>query len=166
MAKIATFYDHIRDISRQEQISFMEALQLAKDKGVEALEVCEEYDQLAQKLERNLERCWGVSFGSRTSRQEELCLKLRIDEEREPYVLSRLYREGRSGQVIRIRPNEFLYTGVFFDTNEMLAWVKSFTGRILDIQGSNQVAVSKVVRDWETMYAMYCSGKDAHEEGK
>ena len=39
MAKIATFYDHIRDISRQEQISFMEALQLAKDKGVEALEV-------------------------------------------------------------------------------------------------------------------------------
>ena len=44
--------------------------------------------------------------------------------------------------------------------------MKSFTGRILDIQGSNQVAVSKVVRDWETMYAMYCSGKDAHEEGK
>lgn len=81
-------------------------------------------------------------------------------------MLSRLYREGRGGQVIRIRPNEFLYTGVFFDTNEMLAWVKSFTGRILDIQGSNQVAVSKVVRDWETMYAMYCSGKDAHEEGK
>ena len=44
--------------------------------------------------------------------------------------------------------------------------MKSFTGRILDIQGSNQVAVSKVVRDWETMYAMYCSGKDAQEEGK
>lgn len=141
-------------------------MRLDNIRWVETLEVCEEYGQLAQKLERNLERCWGVSFGSRTSRQEELCLKLWIDEEREPYVLSRLYREGRGGQVIRIRPNEFLYTGVFFDTNEMLAWVKSFTGRILDIQGSNQVAVSKVVRDWETMYAMYCSGKDAHEEGK
>ena len=47
----------------------------------------------------------------------------------------------------------------------MLSWVKSFTGRILDIQGSNQSAVTKVVRDWETMYEMYCSGENAHEEG-
>lgn len=39
MAKIATFYDHIRDMSRQESISFMDALQVAKDMGVEALEV-------------------------------------------------------------------------------------------------------------------------------
>ena len=37
MAKIATFYDHIRDMSRQESISFMDALQVAKDMGVEAL---------------------------------------------------------------------------------------------------------------------------------
>ena len=45
----------------------------------------------------------------------------------------------------------------------MLSWVKSFTGRILDIQGSNAIAVAKVVRDWETMYRMYGTAGEAGE---
>lgn len=39
MAKIATFYDHIKDISRQEGISVLEAIQEAGRVGVEALEI-------------------------------------------------------------------------------------------------------------------------------
>lgn len=34
---------------------------------------------------------------------------------------------------MKIRENQFLYTGTFFDNNEMLSWVKTFTGRIMDI---------------------------------
>ena len=131
--------------------------------SVELLEPYEGYDRAKEDLKRNLDKCWGVSFGNRNSRQEEICLKLFIDEKKEPYVLNRLYREGRGGEVERIRENEFLYRGLFFDTNEMLSWVKSFTGRILDIQGSNAIAVAKVVRDWETMYRMYGTAGDAGE---
>lgn len=47
---------------------------------------------------------------------------------------------------------------LFFDTNEMLSWVKTFTGRILDIQGSSQASIDKITVDWERMYRMYCSG--------
>lgn len=61
-----------------------------------------------------------------------------------------------AGEVLRIRENEYLYSGFFFDTNEMLSWVKTFTGRVMDIQCSNQAAVSKVTGDWERMYHMYC----------
>ena len=39
MAVIATFYDHVRDISRQERISMMEALGAARELGVQALEI-------------------------------------------------------------------------------------------------------------------------------
>ena len=39
MAQIATFYDHIKDISRQRGISLMDAMGLARQLGVEALEV-------------------------------------------------------------------------------------------------------------------------------
>lgn len=39
MNQIATFYDHIRDISRQEEISMTEALREARSLGVELLEV-------------------------------------------------------------------------------------------------------------------------------
>lgn len=38
MPKIATFYDHIVDVSRQEGCSVVEALKLARELGVEAVE--------------------------------------------------------------------------------------------------------------------------------
>lgn len=126
---------------------------------VELLEFCREYSRRREQLERNLDRCWGVSFGG-SSRMEEICVKLKIDEKREPHILNRLYREGHHGEVLKIRDGEYLYSGSFFDTNEMLSWVKTFTGRILDIQGSNQEAIAKITGDWKTMYEMYFPGKE------
>lgn len=38
MAKIATFYDHMVDIARQESLSVVEALKLAREMGIEAVE--------------------------------------------------------------------------------------------------------------------------------
>ena len=102
----------------------------------------EAYSKVLSDLEQNQGKCWGVSFGNGRNRLQEVCIKLRIDEEKEPYILNRLYREGRGGQVMKIRENEYLYSGMFFDTNEMLSWIKTFTGRI--------------THDWEKMYQMYC----------
>ncbi len=121
---------------------------------VAPLEVCPEYDQIHQDLERNLSRCWGVSFNG-VCRMEEVCLKLFADEEREPYIIDRLQREKRGGEVLKIRKNQYLYSGFFFDSNEMLSWIKTFTGRILDIQGSNRFAIAKLIHDLEKMYHMY-----------
>ena len=42
----------------------------------------------------------------------------------------------------------------------MLSWVKTFTGRILDIQGTNLFAIAKITRDWEKMYEMYCRNEE------
>lgn len=118
-----------------------------------------------ERLLANIKRCWGVSFGSGRSRLETICLRLSIDEEKEPYVLKRLYREGKGGEILKIREHEYLYTGAFFDTNELLSWVKSFTGRILDIQGTCEPAILKVTRDWERMYQMYCSEEKEETNG-
>lgn len=127
--------------------------------GVKRLEAVPEYNDLLLKLERNLPRCYGVSFGGHT-RQEEIQLRVYVDEKKEPYILDRLYREARGGEVMRIRENEYLYSGYFYDTNELLSWVKTFTGRILDIQGSNRPCIERVVTDWEKMYQMYCCSED------
>ena len=127
---------------------------------VTLLEPCTFYEEVLRDLEKNKEKCWGVSFGGGASRMEEVCIKLYIDEEKEPYILNRLYREGRGGEVLKIRENQFLYTGTFFDTNEMLSWVKTFTGRIMDIQGTNLFSIAKITRDWEKMYEMYCGNEE------
>ena len=122
---------------------------------VTPLEICPEYECYKEKLKKNLSSCWGVSFGG-VSRIEEIYIKLHIDEKKEAHILQRLYREGRGGEILPVRENEYLYSGLFFDTNEMLSWVKTFTGRIIDIQGSNSFAINKLTRDFEKMYEMYC----------
>lgn len=123
--------------------------------GVKLLESYGTYERKQELLARNLSRCWGVSFGG-VSRIEEIYIKLHIDEKKEAHILQRLYREGRGGEILPVRENEYLYSGLFFDTKEMLSWVKTFTGRIIDIQGSNSFAINKLTRDFEKMYEMYC----------
>lgn len=125
--------------------------------------VCKEFDAHLAALERNKDRCFGVSFGG-SSRMEEIYLKLYIDEEKEPHILDRLYREGRGGEILKIRDHEYLYSGMFFDTNEALSWIKTFIGRILDVQGTNAQAISKLIRDLERMYEMYLA--DNETDGK
>lgn len=118
------------------------------------LDICGSYEHKQQLLSKNLPSCWGVSFGG-SSRMEEIHIKIFLNEEKEAHILNRLYREGRGGELLKIRDHEYLYSGAFFDTNEMLAWIKTFTGRILDIQGTNSFAVAKITRDFEKMYEMY-----------
>ena len=42
---------------------------------------------------------------------------------------------------------------------------ETFTGRILDIQGTSEVSIFKVTRDWERMYQMYCKEEKENPHG-
>ena len=147
----------------QENTRRFTNMRLDSMSDVTPLEIHSDYSQKQDLLKRNLDRLWGVSF-SGSGRLEEICIKFYVNESTEAYVLDRLYREGRGGEIQRIRENEYLYSGAFFDTNEMLSWVKTFTGRILDIQGSNHFAVAKITYDWEKMYEMYCRDGEVNGE--
>lgn len=147
----------------QENTRRFTNMRLDSMSDVTPLEIHSDYSQKQDLLKRNLDRLWGVSF-SGSGRLEEICIKFCVNESTEAYVLDRLYREGRGGEIQRIRENEYLYSGAFFDTNEMLSWVKTFTGRILDIQGSNHFAVAKITYDWEKMYEMYCRDGEVNGE--
>ena len=83
---------------------------------VKLLEIKPDFRRKQDLLRRNLGRLWGVSF-SGSGRLEEICVKLYINEQKEAYVLDRLRREGRTGQIQRIRENEYLYTGCLLYTS-------------------------------------------------
>ena len=126
-------------------------------KKVSMQDTVEGFDAIQEKLDRAKPFCWGVSFGG-SARKQTLCMKLRIDEVKEKYVLDRLKREGRGGEVLHVGKDTFLYTKELYDTNEMLAWVKSFTGRILSLEGINREAVDKFYQDMARMAEMYGGG--------
>lgn len=116
-----------------------------------------QYEQRKTDLEKSLSRTWGVSFGGgrRSERLELLSFTLSLDEEREAHMISRLEREGRGGTITRMEPGVWRYTRECFDCNELMPWVKTFTGRILSFTCSNSMIEIKFFRDMERMAKIY-----------
>lgn len=123
-------------------------------KEVEMLLEYEEYDYIKEKLEENIDKCWGVSFTGGT-RKEQIYLKLYIDEEKEEHIVNRLKREGKGGEILRLDKNIYLYSREAFDTNEMLSWAKTFIGRIISLECTNKAVYDKFYNDMYRMYHMY-----------
>ena len=125
-------------------------------KKVTALKPVENYTELREKLHNNYEFTWGVSFQGRTNNHTEtIKLTLRINEDWEKHIIERLNREGKGGIITRIEPNIYTYEKEVFDTNEMLPWIRTFTGRIIDIECSSPRLKNLFYNDMEQMYQLY-----------
>ncbi|BCJ95492.1 WYL domain-containing protein [Anaerocolumna cellulosilytica] len=126
-------------------------------KSVKAIGFCEDTDKYLKILDKNIDKVWGVGFGGR-SRMEIVCMKLYINEQKEHYLLERIAREGHGGEVLRLSANVFLYTKEVFDTNDMSPWIKTFIGRIIQLEGSNQAVIGRFYNDINRMKEMYDIG--------
>lgn len=114
------------------------------------------YDELIIKYEHAVKKCWGVSF---YSRPEWLFVKLYIDEKTERYLFERIKKEGRGGELLPIQKSQYLYSIESYDANEIMSWIKTFTGRILSVECTNQAVADKFYQDMDAMYKMYCTNK-------
>lgn len=115
-----------------------------------------DYSEIRRKLEQNKKSAWGVSFQNDGHKHlEHVKLTLRIHEASEAYILNRLEREGKGGVVQRIAQDTFTYETDVFDANEMLPWIRSFTGRIINIESDCRKLKSIFERDFTAMYKMY-----------
>lgn len=103
-----------------------------------------------------LQKSWGIALSSR-HKMEHLRLHLYIDEDTEDYVVKRIVREGRHGVLEKTQPNHFLYTIDVVDTMEMLPWLRTFIGRITQLEISNQAVEDIFWKDVQEMILMYQS---------
>lgn len=125
-------------------------------KKVQILEAVENYDILKAVLQKNHPYIWGVSFqNEQQTRMESIKITLHIQESREDFILERLRREGKGGIITRIEPNIYTYEKEVFDCNEMLPWIRTFTGRIKDIECSSSRLKNRFYSDMEKMYELY-----------
>ena len=122
-------------------------------KSMKKLTEFDHYDEAYKLLQTKLPNVWGVSLGHRD--QTAIRMKLYIDEEDESYVLARLFREGRGGEISKLDDNTFLYSIDLYDTGEIATWIKTFTGRIISLEGSDQKVIDRFNEDMERMEKMY-----------
>ncbi len=127
-------------------------------KSVKVLGECAEYDRYAEKLENNLPKVYGVSFGDRQDRESDggiVKITFFADEQREGYIVDRLNREKRNGTVEKTGDNLYTYTTEVFDANEMMTWVKTFIGRVVSFEGLPKPLEDRFKRDIIRMRRMY-----------
>lgn len=129
--------------------------------SADAPEEC--FQKYQNALTRNLSNTWGVSFGENRG-MEQLSFTVTLDEEREAHIIARLEREGRGGTVTRVKPGVWRYERQCFDCNEVMPWVKTFTGRILFFSCSNPMIEKKFYRDMERMARIYGISDDPESQ--
>ena len=69
--------------------------------------------------------------------------------------MERLIREGKDGIITCIAPNTYTYEKDIFDANEMLPWLRTFIGRIVNFTCSSPVVERRFFQDLQKMYDMY-----------
>ncbi len=133
-------------------------------RSVKMGDICEDFDDLHDMFQRNTGKCFGVSFGMRrdTGTVEPMKITFAIDEKTEDYVIDRLRREKRCGELEKIGENLFaLYIDVF-DPNEVMHWAKTFIGRIVSVEGGCEAVRELFCHDMRRMNEMYGGETDEH----
>lgn len=114
------------------------------------------YDELRKKLDRNRKQVWGVSFqGNENHHTDKLTMTIHIIEPNENYIIERLKCEGRGGTVTKKEQNVYQYETEVFDCNEMLPWIRTFTGRIISLECTAKSVEQRFYQDLQIMYKIY-----------
>ena len=127
-------------------------------KKVSAGNVEKHYDKYLRYQEKFDQHLWGVSTGPDHNLDHiEMTIHFGHGEE---FVLKRLEREKRHGTVELLDAQTCRFTADVYDASEMLPWLRTFLGRIVDLKCSNPSVENVFYEDLRRMDAMY--GGDGH----
>ena len=108
------------------------------------------------KFDRHL---WGVSAGTGHSLDHiEMTVCFGPGE---GFIVQRLEREKRHGTVKVLDSRTCRFTADVYDASELLPWLRTFIGRIVELKCSNQLVTDTFCKDLRRMSALYGGGGNA-----
>lgn len=126
-------------------------------RAVKPGEICTDYNNIREKYNKNIARCFGASFGERreTGTVTPLKITFTANESTEDYIIQRIDREKRCGTLTRVAENLYELELDVFDPVEPMHWIKTFIGRITKLEGGSEAARKLFYSDIERMDQMY-----------
>lgn len=118
-------------------------------KALEEEPRAEEYEGIWPEFDRHL---WGVSAGEPDLEHIEMQVHAGPEE---LYIAERLMRERRHGTVEPIDDETWLFTADVYDATEMIPWLRTFIGRIVKLECSNEYVTRVFREDLEAMRRLY-----------
>ena len=109
----------------------------------------EKYERLWPDFDQHL---WGVSSGEHTLDHIEMQVHAGPDEW---FIADRLKREKRHGVVEQLNDETWKFTADVYDASEMMPWLRTFIGRIVKLECSNENVTRLFREDLEKMRCLY-----------
>ena len=109
-----------------------------------------------EKFDRHL---WGVSAGP-DHNLEHIEMTVHFDPGEE-FILQRLEREKRHGAVELLDAQTCRFSADVYDASELLPWLRTFIGRIVDLKCTNRYVVDMFREDLARMEALYGGEENA-----
>ena len=78
----------------------------------------------------------------------------------EEFIVQRLKREKRCGEIEQIDDSHWRFSVDVLDALEMLPWLRTFTGRITQLQCTNKLVTERFWGDFSALAEMY-GGNDS-----
>lgn len=111
------------------------------------------HENIMEQLKEFSKSLWGVSV---KLQKEQDHLEMMIHaEDSEPFILQRLIREKRNGQVTVLDSHTYLYQANVYDSLEMLPWIRTFIGRIEKLECSNPLVIARYNEDLDALASLY-----------
>lgn len=115
------------------------------------------FEKLEDACSRFRAHLWGTSGGAGFRVDHlEMTVSYRSDE---PYIPRRLEREKRNGTVEILGDGLCRFSADIYDASEMIPWLRTFIGRIVKLECSDQSVVERFYEDLARMDDLY--GGDA-----
>lgn len=121
--------------------------------NIKILEPVEKYDGHMAAFERVAKHIWGVVC-NRDMNLQHLEMDLYV-EEGEEYILKRLVRERRCGDVRKIDPNLYRFEADVYSAYEMVPWIRTFIGRIVRLECDDPEVTDAIRNDIRDLAAKY-----------
>ena len=106
-----------------------------------------------KRLDEFCSLAWGVT-GNNHTRLEHIEMTVFVGPE-EGHIVERLEREKRCGRVEKLDDSHWKFTADVYDAFEMLPWLRTFTGRVTDLQCTDKRVINRFWKDFHEMMQMY-----------
>ncbi len=112
------------------------------------------FGELRARLDAMEPFLWGVNLKDGSGKTEQISFTVKAGYN-EGYIIDRLKREKRTGQVECLENGLYRFSAQVQDARELLPWIRTFLCRIVDFECSNTNVKEQFLRDLKAMYAIY-----------
>ena len=141
-------------IAYHEESNRLNSYRLDYLSNIKQEDTCKLFDMLRNALKKSEVHMWGVNCKWNCKHTEHVEFDIRIADD-EQFILQRLEREKRCGQITKLDDYNYRFSADVFDTAEMLPWIRTFICRITRLNFSNRTLENRFKKDLQEMYRLY-----------